>query len=172
MDIEVADNSENGYTSYGAAHWDGEKWELKKLSFIDKDYQGNNITVLLWDIKGIIAFNSTDIWLALGDIFHWNGIDSLAELSYQIVTPTGLLPGINKLWGNSSNNIYGVGNSGSIVHSSKAGWQKIESGTDVDINDVWGVVDPQTNQQQVFCAVSKEKNHCLYIIQTELEVMD
>ena len=48
---------------------------------------------------------------------------------------------IEKIWGNSTSSIYGVGNAGSIVLYNGSQWQRIESGTTTDINDVWGIVD-------------------------------
>ena len=153
-DIEIADNSENGQTSYGVTHWNGEQWELRKIYYTDQDYQGNDFTSVLWNAKGIITFSSTDIWLAAGSVFHWDGKDTVAEFSFDILTQSGLLPPIIKLWGNSSSNLFGIGNSGSIIHYQNGIWQKIESGTDVNINDVWGVVDEYSNHEKVFCAVT------------------
>ncbi|HQI39967.1 MAG TPA: glucosyl transferase, partial [Ignavibacteriaceae bacterium] len=48
---------------------------------------------------------------------------------------------INKLWGSSSNDLYAVGNNGNIAHYNGQSWSKIESGTDLNINDIWGISD-------------------------------
>ncbi len=47
-----------------------------------------------------------------------------------------------------------VGDNGNIDHYTNGSWQKIESGTDININDVWGVADPASNQEKIYCAVS------------------
>lgn len=136
--IYIADTSANGFTNYSAVHWNGNEWELKKLFYNDKDYYGNDFTVILTNIRGIFVFNNTDIWLAAGSIFRWNGVDSLIDFSFRTVTPSGLQPGINKLLKYSNSELYGVGNSGSIIRYINGAWQKLESGTDLPFQDIWG----------------------------------
>ena len=48
---------------------------------------------------------------------------------------------MNKAWGNSPDNVYVIGDSGSIAHYDNGTWQKLESGTDVDLLDIWGSSD-------------------------------
>ncbi len=139
---------------YSLVKWDGRKWSLKKLYYKDKDYQGNEFTSVLSNIRGILALSTTDIWFAAGSIFHWNGRDTIADFSYRTLTPTGLLPGINKLWGTSSIDLYGVGNSGAIVHYTNGSWQKIESGTDLNFYDLWGSINPQSGQSEILTVAS------------------
>jgi hypothetical protein len=45
---------------------------------------------------------------------------------------------INKIWGNSSSDIYLVGNSGAIAHYNGTSWSKIESGTNLQFLDIYG----------------------------------
>jgi hypothetical protein len=137
---------------YCLVKWNGQKWSLKKIYYKDKDYYGTEFTSPLSSIRGIFASNSNQIWLAAGSIFYWNGIDSLASFSFRIVTPSGLLPLLTKLWGSSINDIYGVGNSGAIIHYTNGSWQKITSGTSTDIMDEWGInIDGNVT---VYCTVS------------------
>lgn len=58
------------------------------------------------------------------------------------------------MWGSSSNDLYAVGNGGNIAHWDGVKWSKIESGTTTNINDVFGIVDPITQEKSIFCAVS------------------
>jgi hypothetical protein len=58
-----------------------------------------------------------------------------------------------KMWGIDQNNIYCVGRSGAIYYYFGAGWQEIESGTDVDIQDIWGVSNSKT-ENFILCAAS------------------
>ncbi len=117
------------------ARWNGRNWTLKRLYYYNKDYQ---TIIPLYSIKGIFAFSSTDIWLAPGSVFHWNGKDSLTEFSFNRLTLSDPNATVIKLWGGSSSELNGVGNTGTIVQFSNGTWQKIESNTDQDISDIWG----------------------------------
>lgn len=119
----------NDSKAYGVVHWNGENWTPKKLF-----YNNNSI---ISSIRGILILESNDIYLAAGSIFHWNGVSSNAEIVYSrqnLSHPDGTL---EKVWGDASS-IYAVGNYGSIAHYNGTTWRKIESGTDVDLRDVWG----------------------------------
>jgi hypothetical protein len=132
--------------AYNTVHWDGTKWELKRIYTYSKcssiDYA---------PLRSIYAFASNKIVVTSGGGMWWfDGNRWIAECS---INP--LLTGaINKLWGSSSEDLYAVGNNGNIAHWDGRKWTKIESGTYVDINDVFGVIDTTSNNQKVFCAVS------------------
>ena len=51
---------------------------------------------------------------------------------------------MNKIWGSSSNDLYVVGNNGKIAHYNGTSWQRIESGTTLNINDIWGDFNEKT----------------------------
>lgn len=53
--------------------------------------------------------------------------------------------GVIKIWGTSENDLYFVGYNGTIVHYNESGWAKIESGTALDINDIWGFENNNKN---------------------------
>lgn len=42
------------------------------------------------------------------------------------------------MWGTSGTNIYCIGRNGAIYHYDGSTWQKLASGTTVDIQDIWG----------------------------------
>ena len=48
---------------------------------------------------------------------------------------------INKLWGSSSNDFYVVGDGGNIARYNGSSWTKIESGTTVNLTDIYGTPD-------------------------------
>ncbi len=125
---------------YNAAHWNGTVWELKRILYDEN----------IWSIKTIYAFNENDIWFA-AFVHYYNG--EFIELPIP-----DILMGwsINKIWGTSSNDLYVVGNGGNIAHYSgpSGGWQKIESGTDLNIYDIWGDVNPQTGEYEILCVAS------------------
>ena len=76
------------------------------------------------------------------------------EISFSRLTLPDPNATIEKLWGTSSLNLYGVGNAGTVVHYSGNTWQKIESGTTTDIQDIWGGVDPTTGTTYALATVS------------------
>ena len=139
---------------YNAAHWNGTVWELKRILYDEN----------IWSIKTIYAFNENDIWFA-AFVHYYNG--EFIELPIP-----DILMGwsINKIWGTSSNDLYVVGNGGNIAHYSgpSGGWQKIESGTDLNIYDIWGDVNPQTGEYEILCVASNiffnEGNRLLKIL--------
>jgi hypothetical protein len=115
---------------YCLAQWDGTNWSLKRLYYYNSSY---GTTMPLYSVKGIFAFSTTDIWLAAGSIFHWNGRDSLTEFSFNRLTLPDPNATIDKLWGISSSLLYGVGNAGTIV-AYNGNWTKIEGGTNTGIH--------------------------------------
>jgi len=121
------DSAGNRHTSwYDAAHWDGERWEF--VLFGPAGVIGN----------GIYAFSDTNIWVATGIIYHWDG----HEWHRYHLWDMGILSpedgGVNKVWGSSPDDVYFVGSGGSIVHWDGEGFEKLESGTDIELTDIYG----------------------------------
>ncbi len=112
---------------YNAAHWNGEKWELKRIPYVDK-----NGYAWVTPLYSILAFSHNDIWFEGG--VHWNG-SRFVSLRMNINFPSH----VNKIWGTSDNNLYIVGNKGLIAHYDGKQWQRIESGTEENINDIYGM---------------------------------
>ena len=119
--------------NYNAVHWDGETWELKRIPFT-----GSCSAVEFPITTAIISFAENDIWISRpGSLVHWDGSRYFNDCGMN-----ALIDGsINKIWGTSSNDLYVVGNNGTIVHYNGSRWQKLESGTDIDLTDVWGLSD-------------------------------
>jgi len=115
--------------AYNAVHWDGTKWELKRIPI----YLGSGFPFYPV-IKSIFAFSENNIWFEAG--IHWDGI-SFKQVPFNIQWNGN----VNKLWGSSSSDLYAVGNNGNIAHWDGVRWRKIESGTTVDLLDVWGSPD-------------------------------
>ncbi|MGD1047036.1 MAG: hypothetical protein ABR936_17165 [Bacteroidota bacterium] len=94
---------------YNAAHWDGSKWELKKIESI---ICGSN-TYTTSPLFTIFAFANNDIWYSDGgEIIHWNGQIYISDCSMNAM----LTGAIKKIWGMSNNNLYAVGNAGTVIH--------------------------------------------------------
>ena len=132
------------YPPYGAARWNGSTWELKKLKTKALNYD----TYL--NPLGVFAFNPEDIWFAHGGIHHFNGQNINSYwVNWFPGNENAILDSgqsIDKIWGQSSLNLWAVGRQGAIIHYNGSSWQKIESGTDLDIQDIWGGTDPITGE--------------------------
>jgi hypothetical protein len=130
--------------AYGISRWDGQNWNPKKI------FYNNNIPVTP---RGILIIDQNDIYLASGSIFHWDGVSSTVQLVYSrlnLPNPNGT---IEKLWGNSEK-IYGVGNAGTIVTYQNGQWSRIESGTDLNINDIFGAYNYETKEWEILAPAS------------------
>jgi hypothetical protein len=123
-------------TAYSLAKWDGVRWNLQRIY-----YQSGASQNIVAPIRGIWRTAANEVWLAAGSVFRWEGSSSLAQLSLSRLTLGDPNASVEKLGGTSNNNLYGVGNSGTIVHFNGSSWQKVESGTSVDFRDVWGSPD-------------------------------
>lgn len=113
-------------------------------------YRGKPIYSMLY---GVQALNSQDIWVTEGVPYHGDGINW--EINH--LWDMGILErtdgSLYKIWG-TRNNLYFVGNRGTAVHYDGTTWKRIETGTRVVINDVWGAKNPRSGEEVVLCAVS------------------
>jgi len=142
------------YTPYGAAHWDGVSWDLLKLptSF------GLTYTSYLTP-TGLIAFTPNDIWFANGGVHKFNSKE--VTQSYWI----NKFPGnqgildegqdAEKVWGTSDNNLYVVGRKGGMAHFDGSSWQKLSSGTQLDITDIYGAANPRTGEVEILAIATQ-----------------
>ncbi len=125
--------------AYNAVHWDGTKWQLKRIY-----YKGG-----FWVIRSIFAFNANDIWFS-GYMRYYNGQFIELEL------PDILIGwGINKLWGSSSSDLYAVGNNGNIAHWDGVRWKRIESNIIDDIQGIYGCKN-SNGEFEILSVASKE----------------
>jgi hypothetical protein len=136
-------------TTYNAAKWDGTQWELKRIQSI---LCGSG-SYIVSPLRTIFAFSSDDVWYSDGgEMIHWNGSSYINDCSMN-----SLLAGaINKIWGISSNDLYAVGGSGTIVHYNGSGWTKIESGTTLAIYDIYGAKNNKTGEIDVYAVATDE----------------
>ena len=135
-EIYVADTSVNGYTKYNAVHWNGQSWELKRIY----TYSSCN-PVDYAPLKAIWAFSANNIVVTSGGSIGWfDGNTNRTDCGIRSI----LTGSINKLWGSGSSDLYAVGNNGNIAHYNGQSWSKIESGTTVNLYDVWGATDGKT----------------------------
>ncbi len=139
---EIYSDSTHDWLPYNAVHWDGNKWELKKIPFYDE-------TGYAWylPLHSILAFSENDIWFEAG--IHWNGRNYVSK-KINVNFPSQ----INKMWGMSTYNFYIIGYHGLIAHFDGRDWQRIESGTEIHFRDIWGSVNEQTGEWEILALAS------------------
>src|SRR5690606_20129795 len=122
-------NPDNNF--YNLIKWNGISWNLERVYY---NYQGTNF---LAPLRSIYSFSKNDVWVGSNQPMRWTGTtwekwDLLSNIWEGW---------INKIWGNSSSDLYVVGNNGNIAHWNGSNWTKIESGTDVNLRDISGQGD-------------------------------
>ena len=118
--------------AYNAVHWDGSQWNL--LRILVRDF--GTITGY-FPLKAVFAFSENSVWFAsFADFIKWDG-NSFSPKAF-FMTSIPFYGQVNKIWAINENNIYCVGNTGSIYKYFGTGWQTIESGTDLDLTDIYG----------------------------------
>lgn len=131
--VWVVGNIETDSGSFNAAHWDGSEWKLK-------NYLGK------WGYfpaKSIAVFSDGSIWLGSSCSIYKIVDDETTQL-WECDWGNGESGIVNKIWSSSLNNIFFVGNNGSIVHYDGSEFTRMESGTEVDLTDIWGTMDNTT----------------------------
>jgi len=128
--IWVVGNIETDSGTYNAAKWDGEKWNIFRISFY---YRSDLISTELYSIY---YFSENDIWVTTYSFpVHWNGSEwilyHIQDMGLDASTGFGI-------WGTSSSNIYFVGRKGSIVHYEGSTFTKMESGIEINFKDIYG----------------------------------
>ena len=129
--------------AYNAVHWNGNKWELKRISV---KYHNYFITPPLF---GIYVFSTNDIWLSSGVPIHGDGVNWTLFHLFDMGVLSSKDGHLTKIWGNSSSNLYYVGNLGTIAHYDGTNWTKIESGTSLNINGIYGIYKEGTKEEEI-----------------------
>lgn len=133
---------------YNLAIWNGQQWGLRRVSVL---YRGNMITPPL---NAIFAFSATDIWLSSGVPIHGDSQNWTQYHLFDMGVLTQNDGSIKKIWGRNSSELWFVGNRGTIVRYSNGTWQKLESGTTLDVRDVYGNRNPRTGKDEILAVAS------------------
>jgi hypothetical protein len=132
-------DSSESWTFFNLAKWNGRQWTLHRVY-----YRGNNIIHTRW----ILAFAWNDIWIT--PYTHWDGT-TWREVPFDPIF-SGI--GTNKAWGTSSSDFYVVGDGGFIAHYDGVRWQRVASGTNTNLNDIWGAVEQPSEKRTILLAAS------------------
>ncbi len=127
---------------YNVARWNGARWNLLRPSAIGFGYS---------PLYCVFAFDSNDVWLGGATPIHWDGRTWTyhSEPGYQ-----GNFWAY-KIWGNSANDIYFVGQYGSIRHFDGSQWQVVTSGTTEGLHDIYGARNEQTGKKTIYCVAGE-----------------
>ncbi|MBP9581683.1 MAG: glucosyl transferase [Ignavibacterium sp.] len=108
---------------YNAVHWNGQIWELIKTG----GFGG-------YPRRTVFAFSENEVWF--DGVIKWDGVNYSVHMNGWPLMPNGDGWQVNKMWGNSSNDLYAVGNSGNIARYNGRSWVRIVSGTDANLQDI------------------------------------
>ena len=132
--------------AYNIAKWDGTSWVLMRIPFI-----GPCSAVDYPPLKAVWAISANQILVTNGGaVATYNGLTTTLDCRMNPV----LAGAINRVYATSAQEIYAVGNNGTIVYYNGSTWQRVESGTRTDILDAWGVLNPAAEKEEVYCAAS------------------
>jgi hypothetical protein len=148
-EIDMYDST-GTFDYYSVAIWNGYKWEPKRL------YDSNNNLIPI--LRGIFVIDASNIWLTDGGVYLWDGHSRQVSTSFDRISLIGGSENgqsVNKLWGTSSNNLYGVGWKGMITFYNGQTWQKIESGIDLQFNDIYGATNPNNGKQEILAVATQ-----------------
>ncbi len=139
----LPDTNLAGYSDYNAVHWDGKRWEYKKLWYrVPGDY------LSVEEITGILAFPGKDLLMfsSFGVIWYDGVKQNRSE-----VLPLSTF----SVWGTDTDNIYAGGYGGKIYHYNGTGWTPIETGTDLKIIDIFGDFNIRTKTYEILAVCAE-----------------
>ncbi|MBL0174013.1 MAG: hypothetical protein IPP94_01905 [Ignavibacteria bacterium] len=135
-------------TPFNILKWDGRTWTPGRAM---PEYQGKP---RYSTIDGVFALSPDDIWISNGGPVHGDGRNWHLYHLWDMGVLTKDDGSVTEIWGRK-NDLYFAGNRGTAVHYDGKKWTRIETGTKVRFNDVWGAIDPETSEELVLGAVSE-----------------
>lgn len=133
---------------YAVAYWDGSNWSQMKVPYHDF-----NQTVKYPGPLFSVAYIDNNIYVvSYANLLKWTGNDWEEKAFFMEQIPFD--GQVIKIWGFNENNIYCVGRNGAIYYYFGTSWQKLQSGTDVDIQDIWGDVDSRSGEKMILAIAS------------------
>ncbi|MEJ2637006.1 MAG: hypothetical protein P8184_17175 [Calditrichia bacterium] len=145
------DSLGNWVPPFNAVHWDGFDWDLVRIYAVTSYGVASRGPILT-----AFAFSNNDIWTfsLAGSYSHYNGNIWQSGVVEQTIGS------INKIWGKSPIDIYFVGTNGNITYYNGAYsyWSRIESNTDMPIQDIWGATDPISGKALILAVASPKYN--------------
>lgn len=151
LETDRFDSLGNWVDPYNATHWNGQEWELIRIPV--KIFNTPNFGI--FPLQAIHSFATDDIYVTTGgEVIHFDGdtwkkwtflFDDLNDTTFG---------GINRFWGTENGNLYGAGNKGNVFFYDGTNWQRLNSGTAIDIRDIWGAQKPDGSYEILSIASS------------------
>src|SRR5690606_19313360 len=142
---------------YGSAVWNGNSWDISRIETKWPSGVTENLSP-----TSILVLSESDIWYTAGGVHYWDG---------EKITTYWLngYPGIPdplfeedqwllNIWGNSYTNIYISGHKGALARFDGEKWFKIESHTNGDLYDIYGIENIKKNIYEIYCPISFQTN--------------
>jgi hypothetical protein len=146
-DINYMDSLGQWSPLYNAAKWDGKNWQLRRIPFA-VDHGTAAFVESTFIIRCVYALSPNDIWLSNGAVTRLVG-DTIQMLKFLLSDGPGR---VNRMWGTSPSSMYFAADNGRLTEWYGRGWQKIESGTSLDIKDIWGSKNTHTGEWEIMAA--------------------
>jgi hypothetical protein len=133
------------FGDYNASHWNGEQWKFFKLIFFV--FPGQQITSDAMETSAVHAYENGNV------IICANSEITFIKNEKQILTEWIPVSG-NRIWTADTNDIYVAGAIGRVGHYDGKSWTLIETGTTMQLQDIYGVKDENTGEDRVLCVAS------------------
>jgi len=147
-EILLQDNS-GDYKTYALAKWDGISWELEQVEFAHYPETSKRPGKL----NAIFMLDKENIFVATASqLLKWE--NNSWKQKAQFATAIPFYGQVKEIWGNAEDNIYCVGKNGTIYHYYGTGWRKLDTGTDLDIQDIWGDYDEYKDEWEILAVAS------------------
>ena len=114
----------------GVIFWNGIKWNYHSSpgAYLESIYGFNNNQLVVAGLYGTNGF-----------VAIWDG-DRWKETNFFNYFPNGdTVWALRSIWGNSPNDVWAVGDKGTIIHWDGRQWSKINAGILTTIKDIWGI---------------------------------
>jgi hypothetical protein len=137
---------------YNAAKWDGKDWKLIKVP-VRLQYATSVLVTDQDPIVSVFAPTPNDVWF----VSNAGGVTRYLDTSWVMMDiPYNQGPGggAKKIWGDDSSDMYiGAGN-GVLTRFNGTSWQELESGTTLDIQDIWGGINSATGNLEILAVAA------------------
>ena len=149
-EIPIKDSSANGYSVYNLVQWDGNGWRLAQVESYTFCGQSN---MGVYSAYSVLPWSKEDVWIATaGELVRWIGDSQSTPVCIQSGTPFDIL----RMWGEDSTHVFAVGRAGGMLTYDGYVWGSLSSSTKLDIDDIWGISDSTTGQQEILAVASDQ----------------
>jgi hypothetical protein len=138
-----------GDSLFNIAKWNGLEWHSQVVQY--HDY--NSTVLMRAPLKAINAISDTDIYVvSSANLLHWNGYQWREKAFFMTSIP--FYEQVITIWTADGSNLYCGGRNGALYFVNGTQWQKIESGTTLDIQDIYGSKNEKTGELEVMAVAA------------------